>query len=309
MSSTIGTPYNSTPQSFVDGTQQDTSPQLTTPEGIEGQVAPGQESIVEEFDREQEAAAQEEAILGKFKSPQELAKAYAELERKMGQRSGEQPQETQQAEPESAPEQTSAYTAEQAAERYGSAAVESLAEKGVDLGEVMAKADQGQDISEHYEVLAETFNTTPEMVDMFKQAMTAAPAAEGSADGLTDAQSTAILNELGGQEVFDQLQAWGRENMSDAEKASYNQAVNTGNAEAVSWALKSLQARQGLVQQDTEPQLYGGGTPSADRQVFQSQQQVLDAMNKRNDQGQRLYDVDEAYRNKVALILNASPEF
>ena len=309
MSSTIGTPYNSTPQSFVDGTQLDTSPQLTTPEGIEGQVAPGQESIVEEFAREQEQAAQEEDILGKFKSPQELAKAYAELQRKMGQRSGEQPEEGEQAEPESAPEQTSAYTAEQASERYGSAAVESLAEKGVDLGEVMAKADQGQDISEHYEALAETFNTTPEVVDMFKQMMTAAPAAEGSADGLTDAQSTAILNELGGQEAFDQLQAWGRENMTDAEKASYNQAVNTGNAEAVSWALKSLQARQGLVQQDTEPQLYGGGTPAQNTSIFQDQQQVLDAMNKRNDQGQRLYDVSETYRNQVAMRLANSPQF
>ena len=301
MSPEVGTPVNSTPETF-DG------PQLTTPEQREGLVAPGQESVLEDFVREQEQAAQEDAILGKFKSPQDLAKAYAELQRKMGQQSGEKPQETQQAEPESAPEQTGAYTAEQAAERYGSAAVESLAEKGVDLGEVMAKADQGQDISEHYEVLAETFNTTPEVVDMFRQMMTAAPAAEGSADGLTDAQSTAILNELGGQEVFDQLQAWGRENMTDAEKASYNQAVNTGNAEAVSWALKSLQARQGLKQQDIEPQLYGGGTPAAS-QVFQSQQQVLDAMNKKNDQGQRLYDVDEAYRNKVAMILASSPEF
>ena len=85
--------------------------------------------------------------------------------------------------------------------------------------------------------------------------------------------------------------------------------MDSGNAEAVTWALKSLQARQGLVQQDTEPQLYGGGAPAGDRQIFQSQQQVLDAMNKRNDQGQRLYDVDEAYRNKVAMILNSSPEF
>ena len=58
--------------------------------------------------------------------------------------------------------------------------------------------------------------------------------------------------------------------MSDAEKASYNAAVDSGNTEAVRWALKSLQARQGLIQQDTEPQLYGGGTPAADRQVFQS---------------------------------------
>jgi len=300
MSPEVGTPVNSTPETF-DG------PQLTTPEQKEGLVAPGQEGVLDEFVREQEQAAQEDAILGKFKSPQELAKAYAELQRKMGQQSGEQPQETQQAEPEPTPQETGAYTAEQASERYGSAAVESLAEKGVDLGEVMAKADQGQDISEHYEVLAETFNTTPEMVDMFKQAMTAAPAA--SSDGLSDAQSTAILNEVGGQQAFDQLQAWGRDNMSEQERASYNAAVDSGNAEAVSWALKSLQARQGLKQQDVEPQLYGGGTPAQNLSTFQSQQQVLDAMNKRNDQGQRLYDVDEAYRNKVAMRLANSPQF
>ena len=300
MSPEVGTPVNSTPETF-DG------PQLTTPEQREGMVAPGQENVLEDFVREQEQAASEEAILGKFKSPQELAKAYAELQRKMGQQSGEQPQETQEAEPEPVQEQKGAYTAEQASERYGSAAVESLAEKGVDLGEVMAKADQGQDISEHYETLAETFNTSKEVVDMFVQKMAAAP--EASADGLSDAQSSAILNELGGQEAFDQLQAWGRENMTDAEKVSYNQAVNTGNAEAVSWALKSLQARQGLKQQDIEPQLYGGGTPATDLSTFQSQQQVLDAMNKRNDQGQRLYDVDEAYRNQVAMRLANSPQF
>ena len=302
MSPEVGTPVNSTPETF-DG------PQLTTPEEREGLVAPGQEGVLEDFVREQEQAAREDAILGKFKSPQELAKAYAELQRKMGEQSGKQPEETQQAEPEPAPEQKSAYTAEQASERYGSAAVESLAEKGVDLGEVMAKADQGQDISEHYEVLAETFNTTPEVVDMFKQMMTAAPAPAASTDGLSEADTNAILNELGGQEQFNALQAWGKENMNEQERASYNAAVDSGNAEAVRWALKSLQARQGLKQQDVEPQLYGGGTPAAGAQVFQSQQQVLDAMNKRNDQGQRLYDVDEAYRNKVAMILASSPQF
>ena len=307
MSSTLGTPYNSTPESFVDGTQPDTSPQLTTPEGIDGQVAPGQESIVEEFAREQEEAAQEDAILGKFKTPQDLAKAYAELQRKMGQQSGDKPEEAEQAELESAPESEGSVTTEQAAEIYGSAAVESLAEKGVDLADLMTQAEAGADISEHYEVLAETFNTTPQMVDMFKKMMTAAPAA--SEEGLSDAQSAAILNEVGGEKAFDALQAWGRENMSEEERASYNQAVNTGNAEAVSWALKSLQARQGLVQQDTEPQLYGGGTPAQNNSIFQDQQQVLDAMNKRNDQGQRLYDVSESYRNKVAMRLANSPEF
>lgn len=306
MSPEVGTPVNSTPQSFADGTQPDTSPQLTTPEELEGMVAPGQENLVEEFAREQEEAAQEEAILGKFKSPYELAKAYSELQKKLGQRAGDQPEKTAEAEPESTPEQTGSYTPEQASEKYGSTAVESLAEKGVALGDLMAKADQGEDISEHYETLAETFNVSKEVVETFIQKSAAAPAA---GEGMSEADSTAIVNEVGGQDAFNALQAWGRDNMSDAEKASYNAVVDSGNADAVRWALKSLQARQGLIQQDTEPQLYGGGAPSADRQIFQSQQQVLDAMNKKNDRGQRLYDVDEAYRNKVAMILSASPDF
>lgn len=307
MSPEVAPSANVTPQPFVDGSQPDTSPQITTPEGIEGMVAPGQENLVEQFAREQEEAQQEEDILGKFKSPYELAKAYSELQKKLGQQSGKQSQETQQAEPESAPEQTGAYTAEQAAEKYGSAAVESLAEKGVDLGEVMAKADSGQDISEHYETLAETFNVPQSVVEQFVSKAQAAPPAEG--DGLSDADSNAILQEFGGAEGFNALSTWGKENMSQQERADYNAAVDSGNAEAVRWALKSLQARQGLVQQDTEPQLYGGGAPASDQVVFSSQQQLLDAMNKRNDNGQRIYDVDEAYRNKVQMILAASPEF
>ena len=306
MSPELAPSANVTPQPFVEGTQPDTSPQITTPEGIEGMVAPGQENLVEQFAREQEEAQQEEAILGKFKSPYELAKAYSELQKKLGQQSN-QPQETQQAEPQSDQGEAVAYTAETAAEFYGQANVEGLSEKGLDLGQIMFQADQGQDISEHYEVLAEQFNVSTQAVEMFVQKQQAAPAAGG--EGLSDADSSAILAELGGQQAFDALQAWGRENMSEQERADYNAAVDSGNAAAVRWALKSLQARQGLVQQDTEPQLYGGGTPTEDRVVFQSQQQLLDAMNKRNDNGQRIYDIDEAYRNKVQMILAASPEF
>ena len=219
-----------------------------------------------------------------------------------------QPQEAAEAEPQSAPQEAGNYTPEQAAERYGTSAVESLAEKGVDLGELMSQADQGQDISKHYEALAETFNTSKEVVEMFEQKQHQ-PVDPLAKDGMSDADSMSILNEVGGQEAFDALQAWGKNNMSAAEKASYNAAVDTGNAEAVRWALRSLQARQGLIQQDVEPQLYGGGTPAKSNRVFESQQQLLDAMNKRNDMGQRYYDVDEAYRSEVKRILEVSPDF
>ena len=100
MSPEIGRAVIADPQPFVEGSQTDTSPQLTVPEGEKGgMVGPGQEGIVEEFAKEQEQLQEEEAILGKFKSPQDLAKAYAELQRKMGQQSAEP-----QAEPATEPE-------------------------------------------------------------------------------------------------------------------------------------------------------------------------------------------------------------
>ncbi len=293
------------PQPFVEGTQTDTSPQLTTPEGEKGgMVGPGQENIVEEFAKEQEQLQEEEAILGKFKSPQDLAKAYAELQRKMGQQSAE-PAAEAQAEPEATEE--SGYSADQASEIYGKEAVGALAAKGVDLAELMWNADQGADISEHYDTLAETFKVPRQVVENYvSKAQSASSAGEA---GLSDADATELLQSVGGQENFDQLSGWAKSNLPAEELASYNAVVDSGNKEAISWALKAMQARQVAPESVVEPQLYGGGVATETKVVFESQQQVLDAMNKRNDRGQRLYDVDEAYRNKVAMILHSSPDF
>ena len=62
MSPEIGRAVMADPQPFVEGSQTDTSPQLTVPEGEKGgMVGPGQEGIVEEFAKEQEQL-QEEAV-------------------------------------------------------------------------------------------------------------------------------------------------------------------------------------------------------------------------------------------------------
>ena len=306
MSPELGRPVMADPQPFVEGTQTDTSPQLTVPEGEKGgMVGPGQEGIVEEFAKEQEQLQEEEAILGKFKSPQDLAKAYAELQRKMGQQSSAEPQPEPVAEPE-APEEPG-YSADQASEVYGKEAVDLLAGKGVNLAELMWNADQGADISEHYDTLAETFKVPRQVVENYVSKAQSAPSA-GEA-GLSDADATELLQSVGGQENFDQLSGWARSNLPAEELASYNAVVDSGNKEAISWALKAMQARQVAPDAVVEPQLYGGGAPTDTVVRFESQQQVLDAMNKRNDRGQRLYDVDEAYRNKVAMILHASPDF
>ena len=306
MSPEVAGAIENSPQPWHEGTQQDTSPQLTQAETEKGgMVAPGQENIVEEFAREQEQAQQEDAILGKFKSPQELAKAYAELQRKMGEQ-GSKPDSSPDVEPDAAPAETESYTTDQAVEVYGKEAVEALAGKGLDLANVMYRADSGEDISEHYDTLAATFNVSRQVVENYVSKAQGEAPAEG---GLSDADATALLDSVGGQDQFNALSNWARGNLSQEELANYNAVVDSGNKDAIGWALKAIQARQGGSDAVVEPQLYGGGSPSDTAARFESEQQVLDAMNKRNDRGQRLYDVDEAYRNKVQMILASSNVF
>ena len=274
------------------------TPQLTTPEGIEGMVAPGQESILEEFIQEQDAAKEPELLLGKFKSQDDLAKAYQELEKKLGQPKGDADPET--------PSSIDAYSPEQAIELYGEGPVAALKEKGLDLAEVMFNADNGEDISEHYDTLAETFGVTRQVVENYvSKAQDSAPA---EAPGLTEADAAQLKAMVGGEDSFNKLSQWAANNMEKGELAKYNAVVDSGNKDAIEWALKALQARVAAPDSVVEPKLYGGGEAAAVTK-FESQQQVLDAMNKRNDKGQKLYEVDEAYREKVQQLLAISSVF
>jgi hypothetical protein len=274
-----------------------TTPQLTTPEGIEGMVAPGQETLLDEFVQEQQQQQEPELLLGKFRSQDDLAKAYQELEKKLGQ-------PKQEADPEPSPAE--GYSPEQAVGIYGEGPVGALKEKGIDMADVMFKADQGQDISEHYDTLAETFGVTRQVVENYvSKAQGSAPA---EAPGLTESDAAELKAMVGGDAAFSKLSQWAASNLEQGELAKYNAVVDSGNKDAIEWALKALQARVAAPDSVVEPKLYGGGEAAAETK-FESQQQVLDAMNKRNSRGQRMYDVDEAYRDKVQKLLAVSDVF
>lgn len=281
-----------------------TSPVISTPEAsTESMLGPGQQGILDEFVAEQQAEAaaeDQQRILGKFNSPEELAKAYQELEKKLGQ------QGSKAADPLELT-QSNGYTPDQAAEVYGKEAVEALSEQGVDLADLMWKADQGEDISDHYDTLAATFKVPRQVVENY---VSKAQSPKGQAQqqgALSEADAAELTELVGGQDSFKQLSQWAAANLSPQELASYNAAVDSGNKEATRWALLAIQARA-AAPQGSEPKLISGGK-AAPVSRFESRQQVLDAMNRTNDQGQRLYDVDEAYRQKVMTLLANSDVF
>jgi hypothetical protein len=276
-----------------------TAPQITTPEAAaEGMVAPGQESLLEEFVKEQQGQQAPELLAGKFKSVEDLERSYQELEKKLGR------PERQSTEQE-APPQAEGYTQEQAVEVYGQEAVETLASKGVDLADVMFRADSGEDVSSHYDALAGAFNVPRQVVENY---VAKAQSSTGQQAGLSEADTAQIKSMVCGDEGFAELSKWAASNLNAQELADYNAVVDGGNKEAIQWALRAMVARRASPDAVVEPKLYGGGdAPQQSR--FESQQQVLDAMGKTNERGQRLYEVDEAYRSKVAKMLAASDLF
>ena len=279
-------------------TQSSNNPQISTPEQLEGLVAPGQENILEEFVQEQEAAQSNDKILGKFNTQEDLAKAYTELEKRVGQ----QPQNET---PEPPVEQTDDnYTVEAASELYGKEYVDALSEKGVDMADIMKRADSGEDISANYDTLAEVFNVPKAVVENY---VNAAQQTQMPAPGLTPEDGVEVRNAIGGDEAFAEVTQWVEKNVDKQTLENYNKIADT-NKEAALWALKFFQAQMNSPGSVVEPKLYGGGNVPS-QSTYESKQQVLDAMNKTNSKGQRLYDVDEAYRDKVAKILLNSDVF
>ena len=279
-------------------TQSSNNPQISTPEQLEGLVGPGQENILEEFVQEQEAAQSNDKILGKFNTQEDLAKAYTELEKRVGQQS-------QNETPEPPVEQTDDnYTAEAASELYGKEYVDALSEKGVDMADIMKRADSGEDISANYDTLAEVFNVPKAVVENY---VNAAQQTQMPAPGLTPEDGVEVRNAIGGDEAFAEVTQWVEKNVDKQTLENYNKIADT-NKEAALWALKFFQAQMKSPGSVVEPKLYGGGNVPS-QTTYESKQQVLDAMNKTNSKGQRLYDVDEAYRDKVAKILLNSDVF
>ena len=279
-------------------TQSSNNPQISTPEQLEGLVGPGQENILEEFVQEQEAAQSNDKILGKFNTQEDLAKAYTELEKRVGQ----QPQNET---PEPPVEQTDDnYTAEAASELYGKEYVDALSEKGVDMADIMKRADSGEDISANYDTLAEVFNVPKAVVENY---VNAAQQTQMPAPGLTPEDGVEVRNAIGGDEAFAEVTQWVEKNVDKQTLENYNKIADT-NKEAALWALKFFQAQMKSPGSVVEPKLYGGGNVPS-QTTYESKQQVLDAMNKTNSKGQSLYDVDEAYRDKVAKILLNSDVF
>lgn len=165
----------------------------------------------------------------KFKSAEDLAKAYSELEKKFSSRNKEVSIESSTDEPVSE-EGTDNNQETQTAEETARQATEKA---GLDFDELSnAYWENGALAEDHYAKL-EKAGIPKDIVDQFIAGQ----------EALLTATRSQVFSSVGGEDRYNAMTDWAAENLSKEEITAYNKAVNSGDMPSAIMAVKGLKAR------------------------------------------------------------------
>jgi hypothetical protein len=202
----------------------------------------------------------------KFESPEELAKAYANLEKEYHTKNREEDQSKVKL--ETSDVQT------RVGDALSSASAE-YAERG-DLTEASYAALEKNGISRE---LVKTY------VDGYKASQ--------------EANTNAIMSEVGGKDNYGAMTEWASGSLTDSELAAFNRVVESNDADSAKMAIKGLYARF-LSDGGSPVKLMQGQVAGSGITPFNSNAQMVDAMKDPR------YGKDPAYRAQVEKRISIS---
>jgi hypothetical protein len=243
---------------------------------------------------EAQAPTEEPASLlaGKYKSVEELEKAYKELQSKLGQPKTQEPVDTTE-EAEATEEEADEEEKEEeekpsgnAREIYGELIGSKLEEANIDFESMTERwTSTGKLDDTDYDAL-EGAGFTRDMVDAYLTGLNY-KAVQDSA--LTVQEINSIKQEYGGEAEYNAMLQWAGTNLSKEEQDAFNQMVNTQPLNVVRLAIAGLHSKY-TAAEGREPKLIGGRTSKASTDRFESTAQLTAAMSDPR------YKNDPAYR-------------
>ena len=232
--------------------------------------------------------AQDQLLAGKYKTAEELEKAYGELQKKLGEKGSEDSETTGESDdtPESKEE-----TEEKEEAKETSPAVELINEASAEYW------DNDQKLSPE---TIEKFSSmsTKDLLNGYLEVQKNAPAGESVPD-LTEADINVVKNSVGGEAEYGKIVTWAKENMPDADSKAFDDLVSTGNVGAIRLAAQGLQAKYNDAN-GYEGRMLSGKSPKTSEDTFRSQAELVRAMSDPR------YDDDPAYRQDVIAKLDRS---
>ena len=232
---------------------------------------------------EEMVSQQEQLLAGKYRNAEELEKAYAELERKLGEKGSEDNESTSEAEvqetEEVSEEKEEATDFTESAQTIMSASDEYYQNDGKLSEETLNKFTQmsSKELVEAYMEVQKSGaldQNGPSEADLSQQAI------------------NEVKNFAGGEQSYDNLVQWAGQNLDQGSIEAFDSIINTGSVEAIKIAVTGLKARY----QDAngyEGKMYTGKAPQNTKDVFRSQAELVQAMSDRR------YERDPAYRQDV----------
>ena len=245
-----------------------------------------------------------ELLAGKYKSVEDLEKAYKELQTKLsrGQSTAPEAEDNDAAADDDDDDDESESDdkpAGDAREIYGDLIGGKLDEAGINFQDMNVRWQQSGTLeSGDYDQLAEAgFNR--DMVDAYLSGLQY-KAAQDTALSVKEVAS--IKESLGGEAEYNKMIQWAGDNLAPEEIEGFNQIINSQPMAAVKMAVTGLHARYTAVE-GREPKLIGGRASKGSSDKFESTAQLVEAMSDPR------YSKDPAYQRKIQEKLGRSSIF
>ena len=233
-----------------------------------------EEDQARKFEQTEDENSEAALIGGKFKSQDDLLKAYNELQKKLGQ---DTPEETDEA-PEEEEE-----TPEEVPDEDQPEVIKQTTDYMVELQK--AYGDNGELPEEAIEHFGKM-----DPKDLIESYL--AYSSKTRAGTVQQSEINAIKNAVGGEEAYTEMLDWARDNLSPDEISDFNAVTGTGNVAAIRFAVDSLGNRW-KSNVGYEAPLVTGKKAASKSKVFRSQAELGRAISDPR------YSTDPAYRMDV----------
>jgi hypothetical protein len=240
---------------------------------------------LEQYRRSELEANDHTQYAGKFKSAEDLEKAYLELQKKLGQKETDESSSTDENESDESEDATPDETESPVAKRVS-----------------FLKEASEEYYSNDNELKPETIQKLKEMpseelIEAYLELQKNNPVAK--AEPLSDDAAKTIVDSVGGQDAYNDTLAWAADNLKPEEVAAYDNVVNSGNKDAIFFAVQALNQRY----KDSvgfEGQQISGRAPKTTIKGFRSNAELANAISDSR------YRTDPAYRYDIEQKLAAS---
>ena len=211
------------------------------------------------------AAEQDTLLAGKYKTAEDLEKAYKELESKLGQQDTEPEQAEPEAETESQPTSLSdnASVITEASDEY-------FSNEGKLSPETLQKF-KGMSSEDLVNAYIEVTNNPEWSGNLPSQV-----------EDVTESQINEVKNFAGGDQAYSDMVQWAGKNLDQKTISTFDDIIAKGNIDAIKFSVQGLKS-QYLNAVGFEGNMVQGKAPQGSRDVFRSQAELVAAMSDRRD--------------------------